>query len=71
MYRNLEAEMVRNGVTRKDIAEFLNIRYATIIDKMNGKYQFKLDEALAIKSRFFPNLSIEYLFYVNKKNEVK
>jgi hypothetical protein len=62
MYRNLEAEMVRRGIDRQEIAEFLKVRYATVVDKLSGKYPFKLDEALAIKKRFFPNLSIEYLF---------
>lgn len=62
MYRNLKAEMTRNEVQRKDIADFLGIRYATVVDKINGKYQFKLEEAFSIKKRFFPNLSLEYLF---------
>lgn len=62
MYRNLEAEMARNKVTKKDIAKLLGVRYATVLDKMNGKYRFYYDEALAIKKAFFPNLNIEYLF---------
>lgn len=62
MYRNLEAEMVRRNINRKDVAEFLNVRYGTVVDKLSGKYQFKLDEALNIKQKLFPELSIEYLF---------
>lgn len=68
MYRNLEAEMVRKGITRKDIAEFLGLRYATILDKLSGKYSFKLEEAFKIKRKFFQELTIEYLF---KKDEKK
>lgn len=62
MYKNLEAEMARVSIKRKDIADLLNIRYASVVDKMSGKFPFKLDEALTIKNRYFPNLSIEYLF---------
>lgn len=62
MYRNLEAEMAREGVTRKDFAELLDVRYATVIDKLKGKFSFTLDEAFKIRSEFFPTLSFEYLF---------
>lgn len=62
MYRNLEAEMARHGVKRKDLAELLGVRYATIIDRLNGKYRFYYDEAYKIKKEYFPDLEIEYLF---------
>ena len=62
MYRNLRAEMARNDVTIKDIAESLGVRHATICDKLNGKYRFYYDEAYAIKTRFFPDCELEYLF---------
>lgn len=62
IYKNLEAEMVKNGITRKDISSFLNVRYATVVQKLNGRYKFNLDEAFTIKKNFFPELSLEYLF---------
>lgn len=62
MYRNLLAEMARNDITKKDLADFLGLRYATIVDKTNGKFRFYLDEAFKIKNHFFPDLPIEYLF---------
>ena len=61
-YRNLEAEMKRSNIKRKDIAEKLNVRYATVTDKVNGKSKFSFDEALFIKNNYFPSLSLEYLF---------
>ncbi|ABR47064.1 phage protein [Alkaliphilus metalliredigens QYMF] len=64
MYRNLEAEMVREGISRKDLAELLEVRYATIIDKLKGKFGFTLDEAFKIRNSFFSDLSFEYLFEV-------
>ncbi len=67
MLANLRAEMVRNGVPPKKIAEFLNVRYQTVIDKLNGKYTFSFDDALAIKKEFFPDKELEYLFEKNKE----
>lgn len=62
MYKNLDAEMARIGINKKNLAEFLDQRYPTVVDKTNGKSRFRLDEAMAIKKRFFPDKSIEYLF---------
>lgn len=66
MYSNLKAEMARNNIMIKDIANVLNVRYATVSDKINGKYRFYLDEAEKIKLHFFPNLPLEYLFQKDK-----
>ncbi|MFS0822132.1 XRE family transcriptional regulator [Bacillus sp. 1P02SD] len=62
MYRNLLAEMARRGITKKDLAEFLNMRYPTIVDKTNGKSRFYLDEAFKIRNEFFPDCDLLYLF---------
>lgn len=61
-YSNLKAEMARRGVKQIEIAEFLNVREATISDKINGKSTFDIDEAFKIKLAFFPDLSLDYLF---------
>lgn len=62
MYRNLLAEMARRGISKKDLANFLDMRYPTVVDKTNGKSRFYLDEAFKIRDRFFPDCEIEYLF---------
>lgn len=62
MYRNLLAEMVRSGITRKEISEKIKCNYGSITDKLNGKRSFTLDEACGIRENFFPNLSMDYLF---------
>lgn len=62
MYRNLEAELARHRITRKKIAEIWGVRQATVSDKLNGKYKISLEEALKLKIKLFPELSIEYLF---------
>lgn len=69
MLRNLKAEMAREGVRPKDLAELLEVRVATIYDKLNGHYDFTLNEALKIKNHFFPQHSLEYLFAVYKKQK--
>ncbi|RKO63229.1 helix-turn-helix domain-containing protein [Caldibacillus debilis] len=61
-YKNLRAEMARNGVTIRQIADLLGVRFATISDKLNGRSRFFCDEAIRIKRHFFPDCSLEYLF---------
>ncbi|NOP79618.1 XRE family transcriptional regulator [Bacillus paranthracis] len=63
MYNNLLAEMARKGISKKDIAETLDMRYPTLVDKTNGKFDFTTKEAFAIKTSFFPELPIDYLFH--------
>lgn len=62
MLKNLRAELARIDKDMTDIAQLLNVRYATVNDKVNGKFRFYYDEALKIKKTFFPDLSLEYLF---------
>jgi len=61
-YNNLRAEMARNNITIKNIAELLGVRYATACDKLNGRFRFYYDEALKIKTYLFPDCKLEYLF---------
>lgn len=62
MFKNLEAEMVRKSITRKDIADLINVSYNTVSNKLNGNNRFFFDEAYKIKKKYFPEHSIEYLF---------
>lgn len=68
MFPNLKAEMARKGITIGMVAEFLNVRPATVSDKINGKFRFYYEEVIAIRNKFFPDLSIEYLFE-NEENK--
>jgi len=54
--------MAREGIVIRQIAELLNVRFATVSDKLNGRSRFFCDEAIKIKRAFFPNQSVEYLF---------
>lgn len=71
MYPNLDAEMVKKGVKRKDLAvRFYNGRTATASDKLNGKTPLLLDEAVNIQTSFFPELSLDYLFAKDEKTGI-
>lgn len=63
MYRNLEAEIVRKNLSKKDMAKAINKTYHTLTDKIAGKYPFTYDEAVTIQEKFFPNCEIKQLFH--------
>lgn len=62
MYPNLEVEMARIGIKRKDLAVLFRNRSATVSDKLNGKSRLLLDEAQEIQRTFFPDKKLDYLF---------
>ena len=62
MYYNLEAEIARKNINGKDIAKTLNISESNFSLKRTGKYNFKINECTLIKKKYFPNLTIDYLF---------
>ena len=62
MYRNLEAEMVRKGITQNQLAELLKLNSSTVSLKMNGKRDFSLNEAMRIKELLNVDIPLEKLF---------
>jgi hypothetical protein len=67
MYPNLEAELARNNIKKKELAKTWDCRLATVYDKLNGKSSITLDEAIIIQKEHFPEFSVEYLF--EKRNK--
>ena len=67
MYRNLEAELARNGITKTNVAAELGLTLGTLSLKLNGKSNLTLPEAIKIKTIIGGNLSLEYLFQVNEE----
>lgn len=59
-YNNLEAELKRKSITRENLAKELDCTISTVSQKLNGKYDFTLSEALVLKNLL--NCSIDYLF---------
>lgn len=63
LYPNLEAEMARNGVTQRDMAELLEKTPETICNWMSGRSgEFPIGAAMRVKGAMFPDDSVEYLF---------
>ena len=62
MYKNLEAELKRNGLTQNDLCKLLNLNKSTISNKMNGIRDFKLIECKKIA--IWLNSTIDYLFEI-------
>lgn len=62
MYRNIIAEMARNGMTREDVAKKLDLSLPSFRKKINGKIDFKLTEIKILISLFGNNCTFEYLF---------
>ncbi len=62
MYPNLNAEMARHNVTPKDISEVLNVTLETARNKLYGRTKVSTLEGGIIRDRYFPTMSIDYLF---------
>lgn len=65
-YPNLEAELLRAGISKADLAAFIGISISALYAKMSGSRSFKLDEALKI-ARYISIATereyfVEYLF---------
>ena len=61
MFNNLNAEMARNNMTIKNLAEKTGISYESLKNKMSGQTEFKRSEMILIKKEF-PDCSLDYLF---------
>ncbi|MGE5398086.1 MAG: hypothetical protein ACM3MK_11220 [Chitinophagales bacterium] len=62
MFRNLRAEMARQGLKRKTTASILNISTKSVSSKMSGKTEWTRSEMVTIQTKLFPNLTLDYLF---------
>lgn len=59
VYRNIKAEMSRNNITIKKLANMLNVSPNSIGFKINGKREFTLSEIESIANIF--GCSLDYL----------
>lgn len=62
VYANLDKAIKDRGITKKHLAEKVNIRYQTFIVKCNGKNDFTFDETLSIKKELGTDMMLEQLF---------
>lgn len=66
MFDNLKTEMLRGGIKQYEMARVLHVSTKTVTNKMTGKSEFTRKEMFIIKKKYFPNCSIDYLFYRKK-----
>ncbi len=62
MLKNLVAEMAREGVLYKDLAEMLGRDEKSISNKISCKTEFTRKEMVQIRKQLFPECSLDYLF---------
>lgn len=60
--RNLAAEMARYQVRNTDIQSLLSCSEKTVTNKIAENSFFSINEAFAIRDKFFPGMQLEYLF---------
>ena len=62
MLKNLVAEMAREGVLYKDLAEMLGRDEKSISNKISCKTEFTRKEMVQIRKQLFLECSLDYLF---------
>lgn len=62
MRKNLLKRMIDENVDRKDVAKLLDLSEKTAQRKINGEADFKWNEVLKLKNKYFENDSFEELF---------
>lgn len=68
MYPNFNAELARNGFSKRILADIWKCREATVYDKLNGKSPITVSEILIARNQLFPDVSLDYL--VSQEGEV-
>ena len=66
---NLKGEMAKNNITIEEMAKFLNIHRNSVSNKLNGDSAFSIDEAFKIQKKYFPKLSMDYLFSTEQEGD--
>ncbi len=63
MYKILEGKLRQEGITRVQLAKDLNLSISTVSEKLNQQERLKLNEARKIRDLYFPNETIDHLFF--------
>ena len=58
-YSNLKAELARKGISMEEVSKLLNIHRNTV------------EEAFKIQNKYFPKLSLVYLFATEEEQQTK
>lgn len=62
MLSNLRTEMYKRKITGKNISKCINRSEKAVSNKIHEKHDFTRNEMFLIKSNFFPEFSLDYLF---------
>lgn len=60
-YQNMKAEMKREGITQRQVAELLGMSTNNLSMKLNGRVPMTVSEATRIRDEFFPEATLDYL----------
>lgn len=66
MYKNLVEILKRKGITNKAYANYLGITEKTVWNKLQGKTEFTLGEALKTCA-LMPEYKMDYVFAMEEK----
>lgn len=66
MFRNLEAEFKRAGMTAGDVAKSIGMNVSTLSQKMNGHRPFTVNQAVAIQKALATDKTIDELFEITE-----
>lgn len=67
MYRVLIGKMAEHGILQKDLAALIGVTEKSLSQKINGKSKFALDQAMIIRDKVAPEMSIDELFFVKQE----
>lgn len=70
-FPNLIAEMARIGLGVVDLKELLKQSRKSVENKLSSKTPFKVTEMKLIKSKYFPSMTLDYLFSENPITEME
>lgn len=59
--RNLRAEMARNGISRHQVGNVIDLSQGSISSRFNERTDFLVGELVKIRDTFFQNCSLDYL----------
>lgn len=62
VFKNLEAEMARRGLSKRELSTITGIDYRTLLNNLTGKNTINVKTMLAIKKNAFPDMTLDYLF---------
>lgn len=69
MLTNLSRELRRKKITHGTVAKRIGVSERTLANKLSGRTEFTVREALVIHRSYFPELPPDYLFAEDDRPE--